>query len=785
MSLNTRTERLRSMVLDMPAICTDRAVYMTDSYKETEGKPDIIRRAESLKKILCNMRVHIEEGELLAGWETGKFRACALVPEVDAQWLLDEMDTVSTRHYDKYKALTEDEKNTLRDVLGYWHNKCVGDKMRAAVPEEFRKIDHLVATSMGFSENGHNFAHVAADYSLLLEKGLVKLGDEIKAKRDALDIAKLENVHKRHFMDAVLICYDAVIAYANRYAELAEQQAETASPERKAELLRLAEICRKVPAGPAETFYEAIQSSWFLYVALMNEGWGAGMTFGRADQLWYPYYKKDIESGRITKEQAHELLCCLFIKMNGAVNPQSNIVSAVMSGSPLMQSLTVGGILPNGEDAINEMSYLLLDAEADVSLVMDDVVVRVNQKNPDQFLQYAGKAARKLRGKLKFVNDDITIKGMVVDGIPIEYARDYISTGCHNPTVPAVTHDMGGVSLNYPFILELALNNGVSRVTGQQIGPKTGDPRNFSSFGQVLDAFRAQFRAMVNIMFFFENTDLTLFSSLPTPLLSSFYHGCLDRGLDINEGGAYRRTHTIGISGAPNVGDSLEAIRELVFVDKKLTMSRLMDALDANFEGYDDVLALIQKTPKFGNNKPEVDLLLRATLAESCDYIRSHTTFAGGVSGAGCITMTANMPFGAVLGATPDGRKAGEPISEGGISPHQGRNVSGITSTMASVAALDQIKLSHGSILNVRISAECVKDEPSLKKFASLIRTFCDLGGDLVQFNFVDNETLRDAQRHPENYRDLLVRVATYSAYFVELSPELQEDIIARNEFAI
>lgn len=783
MELPKRLEALKARILDTPDLCIEHAVYMTEAYRETEGKPDVIRRAEALRQILSKMTVHIEPGEILAGWETSKLRAGPVRPEINAGWLLEELDTISTRPHDRHKELSEEEKTTIREVLAYWKDKCLGDQFMHQLPPQYQTINHLATSSFGFSENGHHFAHVAVDYKKLLDRGLNALIEEITAQRDALDMSKMENLHKYHLLDAVLICYDGILTYASRYAAKAEELAAQASGSRREELLRLAQVCRKVPAQPAETFYEAVQSSWFLFIAVIIECWGAGITFGRVDQLWNSYYVHDLEQGIITREEAFEILCSLMLKMNGAVNLQSNMVSSFLSGEPMMQGLTIGGVLPNGEDAVNAMTYLTLDAEEAVGLCGEDIVVRMNDKNPDAYLKRASEVARNLRGKLKFVNDHITISALVNDGIPIEQARDYISTGCHNPTIPAVTHDIGGVTFNYAFPLELALNNGVSRMTGQQLGPKTGDPRTFETFEQLLDAFRIQFRHLIDIAFLYKNIDLSLYAQRPCPLISSFYHGCLERGLDINEGGTLR-THTSSISASPDVGDGLAAIKKLVFEDRVLSMDRLIDALNANYEGYDDVFALVGQAPKFGNNDPYVDQLLREVLAESCDYIREHTTFAGGKSRAGCVTMTANVPFGFGLGATPDGRHAGEPVSEGGISPHQGRNQQGITSTIASVAALDQIRLSHGTILNLRISAECVKDDTSLDKFVAILRTFCALGGNLIQFNFISNEVLRDAQAHPENYRDLLVRVATYSAYFVELSRELQDDIICRNEFA-
>lgn len=784
MKLSKRAAALREMMIDTPEICIERGWYMTESYKETEGYPHPIRRAKALEKILYNMSIRIEQEELIVGWHTGKVRGGALLPEISAEWILKELDTVSMRKWDRYKPLSEEEKQKLREFVPYWRGKSLYDQWKRTVPEELQKLDHIVMSSGGFSENGHHFAHVAADYEKLLRIGLNGLKREVEAEYAALRPERFEDLHKRHMLDAMMICFDAVISFASRYAALAASMAEKEKDEkRKSELLEIARICRKVPAEPADTLYEALQSSWFVFVALMIEGWGAGMSLGRADQIFYPYYKRDVEAGILTNEDVHELLCLLLIKMNGVINLQDVIVATFMGGYPVMQGLTIGGINKEGEDAVNELSYMFLEAEKVVGLTSEDLVIRINKKNPASFVIKASEVAVALRGKLKFVSDETTIQSMLSGGILLEEARNYISTGCHNPTIPAVSHDIGGSAFNFALMLELALNNGVSRMTGEQLGPRTGDPRDFKTFDQLIEALFKQFEALINKAFIFKNADLSLYAQVPCPLLSSLYEGCIQRGKDINEGGVKYIRHATSFVGVPNVGDGLAAIKKTVYDDKTLTMDRVLRLLDNNLEGDDQALYLLKKAPKFGNNDPYVDTITRDVLARACDYVKQHTTYAGIRTAPACLTMTVNIPLGAMVGALPDGRKAGEPLSEGGISPHQGRNTSGVTSTMASVASLDQVRLTHGSILNIRISEGAINCEERLRKFASLLRTFCETGGNLVQFNFVSSQTLRDAQKHPERYRDLLVRVATYSAFFVELSPELQDDIISRMEF--
>lgn len=780
--LDQRAQRLRDQVLTVPEVCIERATLMTESYMETEGQPAPVRRGKALYKILSEKKIRIEPGELLVGWQTSKARGAAMVPEISAAWIDGELDGLSERKWDPYVEMSEEDKRITREfILPYWKGKSLNDQIYHYIPQELHKFNHTAVTSMGFSENGQYFGHVTGEFKKYLRVGVKGILDEIQNELDHLDYSKAEDLHKYHELQGMVYSYQAVLAYAKRYSELARRMAqEEADETRKQELEMIADTCAKVPYEPAGNFYEALQALWFMFLSLMEEAWGVGLTFGRIDQVLYPYYKNDIEQGSLTQERATELLALLIIKMNGESVFAAEEVSIVMGGYPIMPGLTLGGVDADGNDAVNDLSYLFLDAEKAVGLVSDDFVIRVNPKNPKSFLVKALETAKALKGKMKFVSDKTTVDALMWTGIDRRRANDYISTGCHNPTVPSETFDVGGSSVNYPLMLELALNRGRLVSTGEQLGIDTGDPREFKTFIELLDAFEAQFEYICGRLLCYKNADLKLFEQLPVPLISSLYHGPIQSGQDIYEHGAYRRTHTTGIVGAPNVGDSLAAIKKTVFDDKTLTMERLLQVLADNLEGDDEAVYLLKKAPKFGNNDPYVDGLLRTVLERSCEYLHQHKVHETVYNTAGCLTMTANIPMGAILAASADGRKAGEPLSEGGISPHQGRNVSGLSASMASVAHLNQIKISHGSILNQRLSPGSVNTPEKMEKLADIVLTFAESGGNLVQFNFLDQETLLDAQKHPENYRGLLVRVATYSAYFVNLSQPLQEDIIAR-----
>lgn len=784
MALTERAQRLRDRMVTTPAICVERLRYMTESYQQTEGESPLIRRAKALAYILEHMTVRIDEGELFVGNFTSKMRGGAIAPELKGQWLLDELDTLSTRPFDRYEPLSEDELAALHKYLPYWRGKSAFEHWQSKVPPEYQKLDHIMVATGGYAENGHHWAHTAADYEKLLRVGSLGMIEEAKERIAALDYTEPQAMNRRQFWLAVQITHEGLIRFAERYANLADEKAaEEKDPVRKAELQRIAVTCRKVPAHPAEDLFEAIQSCWLLYVALMIEGWGAGPTLGRADQYLYPFYQKDKAAGLITDEQVHELFSLIFIKMNGGINLQSYVVADGKGGHPTMQSLCVGGITSQGQDAVNELSYLFLDAEGDVGLGAEDMMVRINRLNPTAYVKHALETAKKLGGKLKFVSDDTSIASMLYLGVPLEKARDYISTGCHNPTVPHYSRNTGGGASNAGLCLEFALNNGRGRILKEQLGVETGDPRNFTSFEELLEAFETQMKAGLRLQMINKHADFESFGDYPCVLLSSMYDTCMERGVDDYNGGtAPYITFALGMIGIPNVADSLAAVKKVIFEEKKATMSELIDALDNNFEGYEVLLHQLEKAPKFGNDDDYVDLIARRILSDMGDYVAQFNTHYGAKFATACFAMTTNVMFGRIVGALPDGRKAGLPLSEGGISPYQGRNTSGATATMRSVAKLDQVKLALGSILNMRIDQEAVKNDEKMNLMTAVLRTFCETGGNLVQFNFASNEVLRAAQKNPDEYRDLLVRVATYSAFFVELGPETQEDIIKRNE---
>lgn len=784
------TPRVAKLINDtyvMPEVDTERLKSYTASYRQTEGEWPCMRQAKAFSETLQNITVKIWPGELIVGCATCKRRGGAVLPELNAKWLTKEIDDMSVRNWDRFCKPTEDERREIMDLIPLWKGRSAYDIWQKRLPGPLEEM--LAAGFIGgvtFSNNGFYPAHVAVDFEMVLCKGLQERYSTAKIKRAELDLSDVKNIEKYYYYTSMMISLEAVKEFSARYSELAMRMAaKEQDAARKAELEEIAEICAHVPWEPAKSFREAVQAVNMVWTALMLEGWGHGMSLGRMDQYLLRYYEKDIDSGVISRDEAVELIELLFVKVNSTVTLDDYATATCFAGFPQAVNITIGGVRADGSDAVNDLTYLIMEAERDVAMTAEDLVIRVAECNPRKYLLTAAELAKELKGKLKFVSDPTAIKQLEYDGYPTELARDYIITGCNSPTIPGVSQDVPGGLFNLALMLELALNDGKSRISGRQIGPHTGNPRNFKSYSDVLEAFKEQTEYFMKAAFSMTDLDREVFAEvLPIPLQSALFRGPMERGRDIFSGGTgkYAR-QSISLAGAPNAGDGLAAIKKVVFEDKTVDISQVIDALDADFVGYENVRNILEKAPKFGNGDRYVDSIVNDILVFGSDLMQKHIGFCGRPFIAAAATISSNVPLGLGVGALPGGRRAKTPIAEGGISPHQGRNTAGPTATMLSVASLSHEKLRNGSVLNMRFDPETLKTEDHMNKFADMLLTYLMNGGFFVQFNIVDTETLRLAQEDPEKYKDLLVRVATYSAYFVELSPEMQEDIISRMEF--
>ena len=784
---NLRVLKLREKLLQtVPELCIDRGYLLTQSYKETEAYPQIIRRAKALEKILAEMSIFIDDGELIVGNTISKLRGGPITPEVNWEWSQQQVEAPSSQ-WDVFAPVSEEVINKMKEVFSYWQDKALFDRLRARIPENILYAHYSTQLPAGSSiANNHIGSHISVDYPLLLAKGLSGIKQQVDDELSGLHPTDIQSYKKSEFLTAVNITLRAVIRFAERHAELAnELAAKEKDSDRIEELKLISKICSRVPANPAESFHEALPFVWLVHVALMIEGWGPGMSFGRADQYLYPYYKKDLENGVLTREQALELISLFLIKINQLAMRFSFETMKTAAGLNVLSNITLGGITKSGKNAVNELSYMFLEAEVNVALHAEEFVIRIHETTPDSFLIRACETAKKLKGKLKFICDETAIQQLIYDGKPLEYARDYIVSGCSLPTVPGFSFDVIGGQFNLPIMLEFALNDGKSRLTGKQIGLKTGDPRDFKSYEDIWEAYKKQVEHFIKIVVKVRNIDRQLYAEyLPTPFQSAGFQSCLTKGLDITNGGtAPYITDGVSIVGVANVADSLAVIKKLVFDDKTITLGKLLEALNNNFEKEEEIMSLIRKVPKYGNDDDYVDSIMIDIFDHFNEALVPYKGYNGTKYSISSYVASGNLMLGDVVGALPDGRKSGTSLCEGGLSPYQGRNINGPTSTINSVTKIDIVKLSAGTALNMKFNPDALKDESKIRKFASLIRTYFKKGGYHVQFNIVSTEMLKDAQKNPEKYKDLLVRVATYSAFFNQLGPECQQEIIDRIEF--
>ena len=777
-----RIERMRRSKIVQPSICVERIKYMTESYRATEGEPEVIRRAKAFLHELEHISVIIYPDDLIVGQPSSKVRGGSISPEVRCDWILNEMDTVSERDIDPYGPLTEEEKDVLRDVVPYWEEHSVYTKWKASCPAEAQRYDGVIFGGGAFCGNNQHYGHISVDYAMLLRLGAEGILDKVNAR--LAETAPGTEEHDE--LTAMGITLRALMVIGGRYAEKAEELAKAEKdPDHRQELEQIAAVCRHVPRHPARSFHEALQSTWFAFLGAMIENWGTGNTLLRADQYLYPYYEQDIRSGALTDEQATMLVCSFYVDCNFGCVVYSEQSSHGFAGANSGTSVTLGGVKPDGTTAVNGLTYVFLKAEELVNLSAEDLVIRINDNSSAEYLTAAVRLARALGGKLKFVGDATTIANLEYDGVPTEIARDFAIAGCTSPEVGGTAHNVPGGIISAAGILELALNNGVQRLTGLKLGLETGDASQFNSFEEVWNAFEAQVRHVIPFCHAIKNADKAAFAAYrPSPFESALSETCIQRGQDITRGGtAPFQWFAMSVAGFPTVGNSLAAIKKWVFEEKKVTMQEVLDALAVNFEGHEDLLFLMRRAPKWGNDDPYVDELVNRAVRLFSEVVEETPGYAGAKSTIAAAAVTANVGLGMCLGATPEGRLAGESLADGGISPTCGTNDSGMTATMMSIAHLPHQCLRHGEVLNIRLDPDAVNTDAKLEKFASLIRSYIKAGGFLVQFNIVGTDTLKDAMIHPENHRDLVVRVATYAAYFIELGSDLQNDIIRRMEF--
>ena len=779
------TKLKKRLLAAVPQMCPDRARYYTQSYQETEGEAMVIRRAKAFAKTLENMTIFVADDDLFVGNQASTLRACPVYPEAEAFYMMEEIDIFPVRDNDRVAVSPEVRKELMEEILPYWQDKNSEFISEHRIPEETRKVinvEHQV-----FSPQLHQrgtLAHTIADYGLILKYGFEGVKEQIQEKLDGLDLSNIEDFNKKEFYDAEIICCDAAITFAKRYAQLLkETAAKEKNEQRRAELYQMAENCEQVPAKPPRTFYEALQSFWFVHLMLYIEQNGLAISVGRFDQFMYPYLKRDLDNGVITKAQAQELLDILWIKFTEIMRAYDLKSSIYYGGFAISENLVIGGVDVKGRDATNELSYMCLDSEYKTKLSQPNISVRVHPASPAALLNMTAHVIKTGGGKPQLFNDTVAIPLLMSCGATLEDARDSSISGCVEAVPTGTVGVTNACMSNLGKAFEIALNSGKCMLCGEQIGIETKDAASFENIDEVIDAFRAQVEAYVKHMVTSINVIEKVHSEmLQLPFTSITMPDCLEKGKDITNGGArYSFTGPQGV-GLADVTDSLAAIQKIVFEEKKVSMAELMDALKNNFKGYERLQLMLQKAPKYGNDDDAADQFANLVSSIYCEAVSKYRNAWGGLYRPGLYPVSSNVPLGEVVAALPSGRAAGAPLADG-ISPEHYMDLNGPTAVMRSASKLDHLLPTNGTLLNQKFNPSYLDSEENINKLVDLIRGYFTMGGWHVQFNVVSADTLKAAQKEPENYPGLLVRVAGYSAFFAELSKVIQDDIIERTEF--
>lgn len=793
-SLTDRMKAFREEVLDeKPYIDAQRAVLATQVYKENQNQPRVMVRALMLQKILENMSIYIEDKTLIVGNQATKNKNAPIFPEYTMEFVLNELDLFEKRDGDVF-YITEETKQQLRDIAPFWENNNLRARGEALLPEEVSVFMETGVFGMEGKLNAGD-AHLAVNYEKILDFGLKGYEERVKDLKAKLDLTDPDSIDKNIFYKAVLIVIEAVHQFAQRYSKLAQELADREKDsKRKAELLEISRICAKVPYEPATSFYEAVQSVWFIQLILQIESNGHSLSYGRFDQYMYPYYIKDIQEKVITKDEALELLTCLWIKTLTINKVRSQAHTLSSAGSPMYQNVTIGGQTPDKKDAVNELSFVVLQSVAQTRLTQPNLTVRYHKNINKAFFDDCIEVMKLGFGMPALNNDEIIIPSFINWGVKEEDAYNYSAIGCVETAVPGKWgYRCTGMSyINFPRVLLCAMNDGVDLTTGKRFTKGYGYFKDMKSYEELLSAWDKTVREMTRYSVIVENAiDKASERDVPDILCSALTDDCIGRGKTIKEGGAVYDFISGLQVGIANMADSLAAIKKLVFEEKKITPTQLWNAILDDFQSDENKkiqAMLIDEVPKYGNDIDYVDNLVVEAYDSYLDEIkkypntRYHRGPIGGIRYGGTSSISANVGQGMGTMATPDGRNAYEPLAEG-CSPAHNADKNGPTAVFKSVAKLPTEKITGGVLLNQKMTPQMLSTEENKQKLEMLIRAFFNrLHGYHVQYNIVSRETLIDAQKHPEKHKDLIVRVAGYSAFFNVLSKKTQDDIIGRTE---
>ncbi len=779
-----RIERMRERYFNtIPSITSERLVLATEAYQKFAGDAVPVFRAKVVKYIMERMTTLIFDDELIVGTATNAYRGANLHPEFQSSsWYLSDLDEFSTRSKDPYYISPED-KEIIRKTLPYWEGKSMEDYADQVMPAYIQELEADDVLCVGL-ENGVS-GETTCDHEKILRVGLRGYIEECKRNiANTLPQTK-EEAAKVDFWNACIIQCEGLITYAHRMAEEALRLAnECKDEQRKQELLAIAHNCQVVPENPPQTFYQALQMVWFVHVYFHIEVCTTACGFGRFDQYMWPFYKKDVlDEKTITREQALEMLECLYLKSCEVYEVRDNWYATAFAGYPMWQILVVGGQTREGKDASNDLSLLCLQAADELQTTQPVMALRVCEDTPRELIRFGCKMVQEGQANPGFFNDETAIKMALGKGGTLEEARDWTIVGCiqAGPGGGGTDGSPDAGYVNMGKMVEFVLHNGVDPATGKTLGLQTGDPREFKTIEEFKDALKKQIlHAYDQIRIGYNLMQSIHMNRYPVIFASMVTAGCVERGKSVQEGGANYSTCGLYVTGAANLADCIAAVEKCVFEDHDLMMDELIAACDSNFEGQERLRQLLLNKPeKYGNNQEHVDSIYREMMHFVADNVQKWPDARGGHYAFGIDSQTMNIPHGKVVGALPDGRLVGEPLCDAS-SPMMGRDVHGPTSTVRSVAAIDQPDLQEGALFNLRFDPKGVQGEKGRDIIEGVIKTFFQEGGEHIQINVVDNETLKKAQVEPEKYRGLMVRVAGYMAYFTELDKSAQDTIIRR-----
>lgn len=771
-----RIEVLKTRMLEQPRyVSIEQALIITKTYQEHETDSKQVKRAWSLYNALTQIEIGIEPEELIVGNRTKGVRYGVVFPESGISWVDREFETIPTRPQDKFLVHPEDIETFRKVIVPYWKGKSLEDIVHQRIGNEISEISKVVK----INQTDHAQGHICPNVKEWLELG--PAGVIAKAEKNLVGA----NASQQEFYRCVILVMQGVQKFMQRYADLLEEKADS-YPKYTASMRELAKICQNLQNRPAQSFHEALQSTWFLFVVLHMESNASSFSPGRLDQILYPYYQKDLAEKKMDDDQALEMIECLWLKFNEIVYLRNKNSAKYFAGFPIGFNVAVGGQDENGNDASNALSHLLIQAQEDIGLPQPNLSVRLFEHTDQALLTHAVKCVSKGSGMPQFFNDKAIVSPLMDLGISKQDALNYAIVGC----VELTTHgnNLGwsdAAMFNMNKVLELTLNHGKCLLTGKQMGPDLGSLSTYASFSDLEAAYQKMMDYFIEKMIpCCEGVEKAHIDCLPTPFLSAVIDDCMDKGMDVTAGGAHYNLSGIQMIQVANLADSLAAIKELVYDKKKVDASHLEKALQNNFVG-DEVLRqmLLHRVPKYGNDVAWVDELGAKWALYFREQLRKYKNYRNGPYHTGMYTVSAHVPMGQNVGASADGRFAQDPLADGGLSAVYGRDIQGPTAVLKSVSKMDNSCTTNGGLLNMKFLPDFFKTEAGITKFCNFLRAFVDLEVPHIQFNVVSKENLLDAQKHPDQYRSLTVRVAGYTAYFTELAGDLQNEIIARTSY--